>query len=379
MRKEEIEKGDCGPPTRKGLFFIYFWDFVGLEPSGTCIITSLTRVKRVSWIHHRTILKRVWPMMHLHTRCLNVFFLHKNLNSHLRKTLGERVRKNMNNHVIAALLEEQGLRNPTNILYGHFVEDLGGGEEGGGISHQVCPVTDRRITLLGSIRTLPTRSIATVSAWSTPSVSARSTPLVSAQSSTCCHLDWPHGVCYANIILCMPTFKRGAAKASGDTRLSTQRNLQIWRRKKDWTKPTTTRPEILRKSAWSDRDQLRDSTLFDKKFEKENTIMNISQASSSWTTLHCTTCFLVRFTTNRALPTCGCGGQLISNDFAAITLISTVHTICSTGLLVLKHSPMTLWRKRRGTGLQCPLPWNSKQAWAANVSQGIPRRSLLRR
>ena len=27
-KKEEIEKGDCGPPTRK----IFFWDFVGLEP-----------------------------------------------------------------------------------------------------------------------------------------------------------------------------------------------------------------------------------------------------------------------------------------------------------------------------------------------------------
>ena len=44
----------------------------------------------------------------------------------------------MNNHVIAALLEEQGLRNPTNILYGHFVEDLGGGGEGGGAFHIKC-------------------------------------------------------------------------------------------------------------------------------------------------------------------------------------------------------------------------------------------------
>ena len=31
MKEEEIEKGDCGPPTRK----VFFWDFVGLEPSGT--------------------------------------------------------------------------------------------------------------------------------------------------------------------------------------------------------------------------------------------------------------------------------------------------------------------------------------------------------
>ena len=30
MKEEEIEKGDCGPPTRK----VFFWDFVGLEPSG---------------------------------------------------------------------------------------------------------------------------------------------------------------------------------------------------------------------------------------------------------------------------------------------------------------------------------------------------------
>ena len=32
MKEEEIEKGDCGPPTPKVFFF---WDFVGLEPSGT--------------------------------------------------------------------------------------------------------------------------------------------------------------------------------------------------------------------------------------------------------------------------------------------------------------------------------------------------------
>ena len=34
----------------------FFWDFVGLEPSSrVCLITSQTRVKRVSRIHHRTI------------------------------------------------------------------------------------------------------------------------------------------------------------------------------------------------------------------------------------------------------------------------------------------------------------------------------------
>ena len=31
MKEEEIEKGDCGPPTRK----VFFWDVVELEPSGT--------------------------------------------------------------------------------------------------------------------------------------------------------------------------------------------------------------------------------------------------------------------------------------------------------------------------------------------------------
>ena len=31
MKEEEIEKGDCGLPTLK----YFFWDFVGLEPSGT--------------------------------------------------------------------------------------------------------------------------------------------------------------------------------------------------------------------------------------------------------------------------------------------------------------------------------------------------------
>ena len=34
MKEEEteIEKGDCGPPTRKSFFFL---DLVGLKPSGT--------------------------------------------------------------------------------------------------------------------------------------------------------------------------------------------------------------------------------------------------------------------------------------------------------------------------------------------------------
>ena len=29
MKDKEIEKGDCGPPTRK----VFFWDFVGLNLS----------------------------------------------------------------------------------------------------------------------------------------------------------------------------------------------------------------------------------------------------------------------------------------------------------------------------------------------------------
>ena len=35
------------------------------------LVTSQTRDNRVSRIHHRTILERVWPMMHLHPRCLD--------------------------------------------------------------------------------------------------------------------------------------------------------------------------------------------------------------------------------------------------------------------------------------------------------------------
>ena len=35
------------------------------------LITSQTRVKRLSRIHHQTILTRLWPMMHLHPRCLD--------------------------------------------------------------------------------------------------------------------------------------------------------------------------------------------------------------------------------------------------------------------------------------------------------------------
>ena len=50
MKEEEIEKGDCGPPTRKVFFwFCRTW-------TKRYLITSQTRVKRVSRIHHRTIL-----------------------------------------------------------------------------------------------------------------------------------------------------------------------------------------------------------------------------------------------------------------------------------------------------------------------------------
>ena len=48
MKEEEIEKGDCGPPTRKVFFF---WDFVGLEPS--YLITS-QRVRMVWWCIRQT-------------------------------------------------------------------------------------------------------------------------------------------------------------------------------------------------------------------------------------------------------------------------------------------------------------------------------------
>ena len=51
MKEEEIEKGDCGPPTPKVFFwFCRFW-------TKRYLITSQTRVKRVGRIHHRTILK----------------------------------------------------------------------------------------------------------------------------------------------------------------------------------------------------------------------------------------------------------------------------------------------------------------------------------
>ena len=53
MKEEEIEKGDCGPPTRKVFFwFCRTW-------TKRYLITSQTRVKRVSRIHHRTILMMV--------------------------------------------------------------------------------------------------------------------------------------------------------------------------------------------------------------------------------------------------------------------------------------------------------------------------------
>ena len=49
MEEEEIEKGDCGPPTRKVFFEIFrTW-------TKRYLITSQTRVKRISRIHHQTI------------------------------------------------------------------------------------------------------------------------------------------------------------------------------------------------------------------------------------------------------------------------------------------------------------------------------------
>ena len=59
MKEEEIEKGDCGPSTPKSLFlrFCRTW-------SKRYLITSQTRVKRVSRIHHRTILTHT----HTYTR-----------------------------------------------------------------------------------------------------------------------------------------------------------------------------------------------------------------------------------------------------------------------------------------------------------------------
>ena len=54
MKEEEIEKGDCGPPNSESLFlrFCRTW-------TKRYLITLQTRVKRVSRIHHRTILTRL--------------------------------------------------------------------------------------------------------------------------------------------------------------------------------------------------------------------------------------------------------------------------------------------------------------------------------
>ena len=53
MKGEEIEKGDCGPPTRK----VFFW--LCRTWTKRYLITSQTRVTRVSRIHHRTVLRTV--------------------------------------------------------------------------------------------------------------------------------------------------------------------------------------------------------------------------------------------------------------------------------------------------------------------------------
>ena len=54
-----------------GSFEIYQEAFAGksnqVVPSHCACANEIKRIDR---IHHRTILKRVWPMMHLHLRCL---------------------------------------------------------------------------------------------------------------------------------------------------------------------------------------------------------------------------------------------------------------------------------------------------------------------
>ena len=67
MKEEEIEKGDCGPPTRKVFFwFCRTW-------TKRYLITSQTRVKRVSRIHHRTILRMVrWCILRMVRWCIRL-------------------------------------------------------------------------------------------------------------------------------------------------------------------------------------------------------------------------------------------------------------------------------------------------------------------
>ena len=55
MKEEEIENGDCGPPTRK-VFFFFFLRFCRTWTK-RCLITSQMRVKRVTRIHRR---RMVW-------------------------------------------------------------------------------------------------------------------------------------------------------------------------------------------------------------------------------------------------------------------------------------------------------------------------------
>ena len=60
MKEEETERDDCGPPTRSLFFFEILSDL-----NQVVLITSQTRVKRVSRIHHRTILSLcLWLARH---------------------------------------------------------------------------------------------------------------------------------------------------------------------------------------------------------------------------------------------------------------------------------------------------------------------------
>ena len=313
--------------------------------------------------------------MHLHTRCLDgfFFFFTQKLEQSPTKDPWWKSMDKYEQSCIAALLTEQALRNPTNILYAHFLRTWGGG----GISHQVCPVTNRRITEVAgqhphAANSIDRNRICLIDA----SVSARSTPLVSAQSSACCHLDWPHGVCYAKIILCVPTFKRGAAKVSGDTRLSAKfANMVTEKIERNHNNPA----EILRKSACSTAIS---STIL------HCSTRSLRKKTQSWTFLklpllerHCTAQLAFYFGSRQTVHYLRVG---VVASWLAMTSQPSPWLAQSTRYAARAcwYWSTARWHFDENEGVQAfnvlfhGIP---KQAWAANVSQGIPRRSLLRR
>ena len=78
----EIEKGDCGPPTRKVFFFRFC-----RTSTKRYLITSHTRVKRVSRIHHLRMVRWCIPLTRLTLVCEVIRYRLVQIRQNLKKSI----------------------------------------------------------------------------------------------------------------------------------------------------------------------------------------------------------------------------------------------------------------------------------------------------